>query len=278
MLDSLLLLKLLGGLILGLVVSSIGAGGSLLAIPILEDMYFIPPEHASILSLLVVAIVYIVALILHYKELSGWFKNKGFHLSILYGFFGAIVANISSRYGHEIHEPSRSLYFAMLLNLACVIMILNSVFLEGKTANQIGLKQKKGLASVSYVIVNAIAASILGALTGIFGVGGGFLLVPVIIFVAKVSFNYAVICSFVIATVNSLSGLSATYSFLSIDEVMKAIILAFFGILGIFASFGFRRYVLQYKNKETFEKISKYLYAIIIFALSIRYYVLYFSY
>jgi len=271
-------LKLLGGFILGLVVGSIGAGGSLIAIPILEDLYYVTPEHASILSLIVVIFVYLTALALNYRELKGWFQSRGFHLSILYGFFGAILSNISSRYGHHLGDQERTISFAILLNVACIIMILNTIFIEGKNAVRPGVPERGGMRSPSYVILNALVASFLGILTGIFGVGGGFLLVPVVLFAARVSFNYAVICSMVISTVNSLSSLTASYEIVSGEEILKAIILSFFGVLGIFASIAFKRFILKNNNKETFEKISKILYAIIVFGLSLRYYLIYFHY
>jgi uncharacterized membrane protein YfcA len=268
--DSFILLKFLGGLILGIIVGSIGAGGSLLAIPILEDMFHVSALKASILSLLVVSSVSFVGLVLNYKSFKGWMFHRGLHMTIFYGACGSLTAHFFSKFGLSLSLSYRSLFFAILLNLACLLMILNAIYLDKPAQNK--KLDFKGFRLFGYLLINSIFAVLLGMVTGIFGVGGGFLLVPIILWIAKLNFNYAVICSLAITTINSLSGLSATFGLLTYDEILKAVVLSLFGVVGIVLSYTFKKYYINKDRHEIFEKWSKVCYSGIIFLLSLRYY------
>lgn len=54
----------------------------------------------------------------------------------------------------------------------------------------------------------AVVASITGIITGIFGVGGGFMIVPVLVFVMKVPMREAVGTSLLVMVLTSLAGIA----------------------------------------------------------------------
>jgi uncharacterized protein len=174
-------------LIAGLLIGMLGGGGSLLMVPILVYTAKLSGHDAIRVSLVVVAATSAVAMLSHARRGAVlWRKGFGFIVS---GALGSYVGSCFSRW-----LPSWLLIFLFsLLVLAAALSMLR----KKRTETPKEASPKKLLA----------LGFLLGAVTGLLGAGGGFLIVPVLLRFVALSMPQAIGTSLFIITMNSLTAL-----------------------------------------------------------------------
>ena len=183
-----MILILLTSLIIGLSLSLLGAGGSLIAIPAMSYLLHYSPQQAVAGSLFVVLAVSLFNLLTPAsRESVYWPALLTFGLP---GLFGAYWGAGLSQY---TQPESQLLAFAALALLASVLML-----------NPINTKTSEKLP----IWLLLLAGMLLGGLTGFIGVGAGFLLVPTLMYCLKLSFNRAVATSLLLIAVQASSALA----------------------------------------------------------------------
>lgn len=192
------ILSVLVGLTMGL----IGGGGSILTVPILVYLFGMDTLLASSYSLFVVGFTSAIGVISHYKKGNIRFKNALFFgIPSIIGVFATrkyllplIPLNVFSVDGYVVTKSTLLLIlFAALMILASYYMIRKS---DAKEANlNLGI-HKKTLILLGFII---------GSLTGLLGAGGGFMIVPVLIY-CSLTMRQAVGTSLFIMTLSSLIG------------------------------------------------------------------------
>jgi len=173
-------------LLIGLVLGLFGAGGGMLTVPALMMVGDMSVKEAVPMSLWIVAIVSLVAAV-HQQV---W-KQLQWKLLVTLGVAGLFGSSTGASVGSDVSDQ---LQLAMLAVLILFVAIwVGFVKLEYKVA-------------VFRYIPAVFAGLGVGFLTGILGVGGGFLLVPVLIFLGVTHFPTAVGHSLVLITLNSIGG------------------------------------------------------------------------
>jgi uncharacterized membrane protein YfcA len=205
------LLALLTGITLGL----LGAGGSILTVPILIYIVKIDPKSAIALSLGIVAISSFIGVFKH-------FSNKNIDLKIAMIF--SPVAMIGSFTGAQV---SSYLSSSIQLSIFSIIMISASVFM---------LRNKRNTKTKAKVIKNSkliTISLIVGFVTGIVGVGGGFLIAPALSVLGNVDIKKSIGTSLLIISLNSITGFLGHYSHVVIDWNFL-FLFSFFSTVGVF--------------------------------------------
>lgn len=179
-------LLLPAALIIGFVLGLFGAGGGMLTVPALMMVGEIPIKEAVPMSLWIVALVSMTAAV-HQKV---W-RNIEFRLLIVLGVTGVMGSGIGARLGSEISDQ-------LQLGLLAILIFFVAIW--------VGFVKLESKVAVFRYIPAVIAGLVIGMLTGLLGVGGGFLLVPVLIFLGLGHFPTAVGHSLVLITLNSISG------------------------------------------------------------------------
>lgn len=180
------LLATLGGLAIGLALGLLGGGGSLLTVPLLLALG-VAPKPAIALSLLVVAATAAVALVGHARagrvewRASLWLIPA----ASLGGFAGGRAAGL---------VPDAILLggFTVLLLVAALAMLRPRPPARGG-----GIRPARV----------AGAGLVIGFVTGLVGVGGGFLFVPALALLADLAMPQAVATSLVAITANAVAAL-----------------------------------------------------------------------
>jgi uncharacterized membrane protein YfcA len=157
-----IVLALLAGVFVGAVLGFIGAGGAMLTVPILIYLFDFTPVHATTAALLVVFLAAAFGLIPKLKSgdvqikiaLSIW------SLGLITNLGGAILAN-------HLSDSVIITGFAIILTLAGASM-LRSPIVE---------RSEKKIPLIALIPISLI----IGSMTGIFGIGGGFLAIPVLV-------------------------------------------------------------------------------------------------
>ncbi|MEU9450104.1 sulfite exporter TauE/SafE family protein [Streptomyces sp. NPDC048277] len=188
---SALLLALGAGAFTGLALGALGGGGSVLAVPALIYLLGFTPAAATTASLVVVTVTSATALVAHARE--GTVRWRAGAVFAAAGIVPAAVGGLVSR-----HLPAALLTgaFAVLAAVAALRMLRPPA--TGAT----------GPAPVRASRVAGAGAG-LGAVTGVLGVGGGFLAVPSLVNVVGLRMRAAIGTSLLVITINSLTALAA---------------------------------------------------------------------
>jgi uncharacterized protein len=249
--DLVTILGYIGALIIGVVLGLIGGGGSILTVPVLVYLLSLNPVTATAYSLFVVGSSALVGAVSNMKKGLVDFRTAivfaipafiAVYLTRLY-IVPAIPQELFSVTGFMVTKNiGIMLFFAIIMVLAAVSMIRDN----GKKKNT----QEAEKVSYNYPLI-IIEGVVVGALTGIVGAGGGFLIIPALVLLAKLPMKKAVATSLLIIAIKSLIGFIGDVQNMEIDWIF---LLSFTGIsvVGIFVGIYLNRFIDGKKLKKAF--------------------------
>ena len=188
-------LALVLGVMIGLIVGAVGGGGAILALPVLIYVLNEPVDPASTASLVVVALAAAVG--------SGALARHGqvcWRLALTFSAPAAVGAALGAFANDAVSAEA--------LILAFVPVMLLAAGATWQRAGAAGSDEERPCPDVPAARI-VIAGLLVGALTGFFGVGGGFVIVPVLTIWFGVTFRHAVATSLVIITLTAAAALAA---------------------------------------------------------------------
>lgn len=198
-----LLLAIVIGLSLGLV----GGGGSILTVPVLVYIMGIPPMDATFYSLFIVGMTAMLGAFEYYKkDLIDLKAGLAFTLPSIITVFITRKYILPAIPDHIIHFRNLDVNKSVLIMiLFAVLMIFASLSMIGqkKTFIRLGKKQEDAKFNYSVIFLEGV---VVGILTGILGVGGGFFIIPALVLFGKLPMKMAVGTSLMIIAANSLIG------------------------------------------------------------------------
>lgn len=219
----------LASIIIGLSLGLIGGGGSILTIPILVYLFKIDPESATSYSLFIVGTTALSGSYNHYKM-----GNLQLKSALVF----AIPSIISILIIREVIFPQIANTLFSIASYAVskdlLIMIVFSILMITASISMIQKKQTEIIASKTNFTQLAFIGFAVGIVTGFLGAGGGFLIIPALIFFANLEMKQAVGTSLLIISINSIIGfLGDIYIGIPIDYGFLMIIstIAFIGML-----------------------------------------------
>ena len=243
------LLGFFGALIIGVVLGLIGGGGSILTVPVLVYLLAITPVTATAYSLFVVGTASLVGAINNMKKKLVDFRTATvFAIPAFIAVYAtrkfmvpAIPEHIVSLRGFELTKPiGIMLFFAVIMIVASISMIKNN----GKEERQ------ETVVKYNYALI-ILEGIVVGLLTGIVGAGGGFLIIPALVLLAKLPMKKAVATSLLIIAVKSLIGFIGDVQNLDIDWAFLLIFTSL-SIAGIFLGGYLNKFIDGKKLKTGF--------------------------
>jgi hypothetical protein len=210
------LLALLSGGLVGLLLGATGGGGSLVAIPLLVYVVGVPVQKATAMSLIVVG----------YSSLFGAWKEsrqQRVHVvtAILFSLTGMIGAWVGA-HGHQLVPET------LVLFLFGNLLLFISVWTFWKTHegeyNDIPSGCAKKFSGRCALKALAFGWGV-GLLTGFFGVGGGFLIVPALMFLMGFPIRLAIGTSLLIIALISIGGVAGHLKVAYLDFVLTGLVL-----------------------------------------------------
>ncbi|MEU7365116.1 sulfite exporter TauE/SafE family protein [Streptomyces hygroscopicus] len=184
------ILALVAGAVVGLALGALGGGGSVLAVPALIYLLGFTPTAATTASLIIVTATSLTALYAHAR--TGQVRWKA---GAAFAAAGVLPAAAAGAAATHMPQAVLTLAFAATAVVSAVRMLR-----PAETARPGGGEVRPGKA--------AGAGAGLGALTGLLGVGGGFLVVPALVTVLAFEMEAAVGTSLLVITANSLASLA----------------------------------------------------------------------
>ncbi|MFH9979155.1 sulfite exporter TauE/SafE family protein [Streptomyces sp. NPDC017179] len=205
---SALLLALAAGAVVGLALGALGGGGSVLAVPALIYLLGFTPAAATTASLVVVTVTSATALVAHARD-----GHVRWRTGLSFAAAGIGPAMLGGAVAGRLPDAVLAAAFALVAAVAAARMLCpRPVPKEDRPV-------RHGRA--------AAAGAGLGALTGVLGVGGGFLAVPALVGALSLRMREAVGTSLLVITVNSLAALALRAG--TVDGLDWAVIAPFAG-------------------------------------------------
>ena len=175
----------------GLALGALGGGGSVLAVPALIYLLGFTPAAATTAGLLIVTATSLTALYAHART-----GNVRWKAGTMFAAAGRLPAAAAGAAAARLPEPVLTAAFAAVAALAAVTMLRPGRPAAGPGADGVRPARAAGTGAG------------LGALTGLLGVGGGFLAVPALVTVLAFEMQAAVGTSLLVISANSLASLT----------------------------------------------------------------------
>ena len=236
-------LAMLVGLSLGLM----GGGGSIMTVPIFVYVLGYDPKLAIAMSLPVVGVTSLVGAVGHWKA-----GNVNLKAAVSFG----VVAMIGAFGGARL---ARILNGEVQLSLLAIVMLLASVLMF-RSARRSASSTTTASANAGQVVDTTrtmplplllpVALSV-GVLTGLVGIGGGFLVVPALVLLARAPMKQAVGTSLLVIAMNSASGFAGYIGHVTVPWEFMAAFTAC-AVAGILAGAYLVRFISQRVLKQSF--------------------------
>lgn len=182
-----MLLVLLGAVAIGLSLGLLGSGGSILTVPVLHYLVGQPEKLAIGGSLLVVGLIAASAAIPYALNRQVDWRNVAW-----FGGPGMLGAWLGATLAHWVPGPVQLAAFAAVMLVAAWRMLRGSA--GGATDDE---PRRVAVVAGGFGV---------GALSGLVGVGGGFLIVPALVLLARVPMASAVGTSLAVIALNAFTG------------------------------------------------------------------------
>lgn len=237
-----------GAFLVGIVLGLIGGGGSVLTLPILVYLFQIDPSVATGYSLLIVGLTSLVGSIQNVKNNMIDYKT-----GILFSIPAFWTVFLTRKY---IVPKLPDIWFqtdTFSIEKSSAIMVLFAIVMVVASFSMIkSHKEKLALEIQKVKFSSLIAIGIaVGLLAGFVGAGGGFLIIPALVFFAHLPMKKAVATSLMIISINSIIGFTGDISTMGMDWIFLMKFTAF-SVLGIFFGIYFNKFIPGEKLKKGF--------------------------
>ncbi|MBK9178550.1 MAG: sulfite exporter TauE/SafE family protein [Acidimicrobiales bacterium] len=213
------------GFLIGVSLGALGGGGSILAVPALVYVAGLAPKEATSVSLVVVGLSALVGLVPHARR-----HTVVWGPGLLFGAAGVGGSLVGSALNAGVDPDVLLLLFSAVMVVAAVAMWRRTRVVHGPEAGDVPLEdvvdelddelavEATGLLTATTarrrldaraVVEVLVAGSVVGLMTGFFGVGGGFVIVPALVLVLRFRMPEAVGTSLLVIAVNSAVALAA---------------------------------------------------------------------
>jgi uncharacterized membrane protein YfcA len=175
------------GFLIGLSLGLLGGGGSILTVPVFVYVLGFGAKESIAMSLAVVGATSLVGAVMHRRH-----GHVNLRIAAVFGAVAVVGAFAGTRIARHLTGREQLTIFAVVMLVAAVVM------LRGRRGEGMGASTR-GLGSIVFTGTQGL---VVGMLTGLVGVGGGFLIVPALVW-GRLAMPEAVGTSLVVITLNS---------------------------------------------------------------------------
>lgn len=172
---------------IGVSLGVLGGGGSIVTLPVLVYVARVPAHEAVAMSMAIVG-----ATSLFGAVAQAWRGNVAWRPGLLFAVAGVVGAYLGSTGTHLLPKKALMLLFAALM------VVVGGFMMRG------GARPERGVCSTPRCLSAGFG---VGVMTGFLGVGGGFLIVPALIFAGGLEIRAAAGTSLGVIALNSAAGL-----------------------------------------------------------------------
>lgn len=190
-------------LLIGVSLGLLGGGGSIMTVPILLYVFNLPARQAIATSLLVVGTTSAAALIPHARA-----GRVQWRTGMLFGATSMVGAYLAGRVASRIPAA------ALILAFGVMMLVTAFAMMRGRKSNGDPEVSHEGAKlPIAKIVAEGL---VVGAVTGLVGAGGGFLVVPALVLLGGLPMGVAVGTSLLVIAMKSFAGFAGYLSSVSI--------------------------------------------------------------
>lgn len=232
-----IVLAALVGLSLGL----LGSGGSILTVPIFVYILNFEAKEAIAMSLAVVGITSLFGAIGHWR-----IGNVNLRVALTFGSVAMVGTFLGARLSTYVSGAIQLTLFAIVMLSAAYFMLRSRMVSAERDAASRHVADAH--MPFAHIVIEGLA---VGIITGLVGVGGGFLVVPALVLLGGLPMNQAVGTSLLVIAMKSTTGFVGYLDQVSIEWGMMAVFSGV-AVAGILAGSYLMRFVPQEVLKHSF--------------------------
>lgn len=222
----------LASIFIGIALGLIGGGDSILTIPVLVYLFSIDAVLATAYSLFIIGSTSLVGSFSYFKK--GWVDIK---TAIFFGIPSVAAIFLTREYILLVipddiftvgsYTITKNILLMLLFAILMIAASLSMIKRDRKASDEASQKRQ-----FNYLQI-LIQGIFIGVITGLIGAGGGFLIIPALVKLRKLSIKTAVGTSLVIISINSLMGFlfSLSHTFVKWGFLLSITSIAIIGIL-----------------------------------------------
>lgn len=240
----------IAAIVIGVLLGLIGGGGSILTVPVLVYLFEIVPVTATAYSLFIVGISSLVGAWSYFK------KNEiDLKTAIIFGIPSIIAVYMTRAWILPALPPTFFQIGSFVVTKDLFLMILFAVFMLLASYTMLIDKNQKVETGEQeqkfpYPLI-LLEGTFVGVLTGLVGAGGGFLIIPALVILSKLSMKKAVGTSLLIIAAKSVLGFTGELNQTAMDWNFL-LTLTGLSIVGIFVGTYLTRWIDSHRLKPAF--------------------------
>lgn len=238
-----------GALLIGLTLGLIGGGGSILTVPILVYVLSVDPVTATAYSLFVVGVSALVGAIRNAQK-----GMVDFRTGLVFAAPALVAVFLTRKFVipaipdelFSVGDFMITKSIAIMVFFAIIMLVAAYFMIKGRKDTE----EEEHTPQYNYPMI-LVEGVVVGFLTGIVGAGGGFLIIPALVLLAKLPMKKAVATSLMIIAIKSLIGFLGDVQNLEIDWTFLSIFTAV-SVVGIFIGIYLNKFIDGKKLKKGF--------------------------
>lgn len=191
--------------VIGMLLGLLGGGGSIMTIPVLVYGLSYSMKQAVPMSLVVVGVTSLFGAASHQRR-----GNVRWDAALSFGPTAIIGAFAGARSAHYVSSRVQLVIFGCLMLAAAVSMYVGPALWQGSADSETASAKRPfpAIAALGFVV---------GTLTGLVGVGGGFLYVPALVLLGGLVMKEAVGTSLILIIMSCLTGFVSYLGTVALD-------------------------------------------------------------
>lgn len=207
------ILGFIAAALIGVSLGLIGGGGSILTVPVLVYLFFISPSLATSYSLFIVGVTSLIGAYKNYRKGLIHFRTalifSASSVTVVF-IIRKFIIPLLPKFFFSIGSFRVTESFAIMIVFAVLMLCVSVSMLANKEINYTNTKER----NIFFVLLYGI---VIGIITGLLGVGGGFLLIPTLVLIMKLPMKHAIGTSLLIIALNSLIGFTGDIGHFNFD-------------------------------------------------------------
>lgn len=232
-----MLLGLALAALIGLSLGLLGGGGSILTVPIFVYVVGFGAKEAIAMSLAVVGATSLLGAVGHWRG-----GNLNLRVALVFGAITMAGSYVGSRLSALFSGAAQLALFAVVMLVAAFFMF------RGRGSVDAAERAAGDRLPIGLIATPGVA---VGVLTGLVGVGGGFLIVPALVLLGRVPMKEAVGTSLLVIAMNSAAGFAGYLGRVQMAWTFMAVFTAVAAV-GIFIGTWLVRFVPQRALRRAF--------------------------
>ena len=194
-----------GALIIGFTLGLLGSGGSILSLPVLVYLLGYDEKVAIASSLAIVGLISLFGSITYVRQ-----RKIDWWIVLIFGLPAVLGTYIGAAASVFVSGAVQLATFSLVMMVAAFFM-LRPTRLQPKTREPKPFDSQTSAAQTRHITQGTSAMIVVeglgvGGVTGLVGVGGGFLIVPALVLLGGINIHRAIATSLVIITLKSFAG------------------------------------------------------------------------